>query len=75
MASSYSKAGLEQVLEKNYSLKRHWKRLSRVAVEPSSLKCSKGVWMLHLGMWFSGGIDSAGFRARLNDLSGLLQLQ
>lgn len=52
-ASSCSKGGLEQILGKKCFTEktiRHWKRLLREVVVPPSLKCSNGVWMLHLGM-------------------------
>lgn len=60
--------------KKTPSLKRQLdigKKLPREVVKTPSLKRSKGARMSHLGMWFSGGTDGAGVRARFNDLRGL----
>lgn len=36
---------------------------------------SKGMWMWHLGTWFSGGHDGDGLRLGLNDFGGFFQPQ
>lgn len=37
-------------------------------------RCSKAVWMWHLGTWV-GGFGNAGLRVGLNDLKGLFQMK
>lgn len=44
----------------------------RSEIYPTTLQCSKGVWMWHLGICFSVE-HGAGFAVGLDDLTGLLQ--
>lgn len=52
---------------------RHWNKLPRAVVESYHLwKCSSGVWIWHLGIWFKGAYGGAGFVV-LDDLEGFFQ--
>lgn len=39
----------------------------------ASLECSRGVWLLCLGIWFRGDSGSDGLMVGPDDLKGILQ--
>lgn len=72
--SSSGRGGSGWILGKTSSLKRWWDIGSGCPGQRWShhpRKCSKNMWMLHLGTWISGGHGSAGVTFGLDGLSGL----